>query len=152
MTLADVESRGSRVMKTRKKKLKTDIFYRINFMSDDNRKSQNRWKQHIFKLNTQQVNIDHTEMIFYLDCFWSCVFGKWVIWSRESFYSGSFFPWLLFDILRQVQMCLAYRSLRAATNKYGVAHDHTLSRFPRKVGNVRSRQRCSQMSVLCWVL
>lgn len=48
-------------------------------------------------------------------------------------------------------MCLAYRSLRAATNKYGVAHYHTLSRFPRNVGNVRSRQRCSQMSVLCWV-
>lgn len=33
-----------------------------------------------------------------------------------------FFPPLLFDILRQVQMCLAYGILRAATNKYGVAH------------------------------
>lgn len=49
-------------------------------------------------------------------------------------------------------MCLACGSLRAATNKYGVANHHTLSQFPRIFGNVRSRKRCSQMSILCEVL
>lgn len=130
-------------------KKKTVICYINNFTSQQGKAKQVK-TAHISIVHTK-VNIDvnsyDTYIVFGLIFSWKCV-----IWSRESLkYSSSFFPWLLFDILGQVQMCLAYGSLRVATNKYGVGHYRILSWFPRNVGNVQSRQRFSQMSTLCWV-
>lgn len=84
-------------------------------------------KHPIFQVPMHRLNSDRSAILTDPGCFCCFVFWKMcnlilgVILEVSATYFF-FFHHCLFDILRQVQMCLAWGILRAATNKYGRAH------------------------------